>query len=505
MDIPIWLILALLCIILLYIYSQHPYKLWKALQVKGPEPKIFFGNIHEIFGPCGGKETFAKWQSRFGRIYGIYYFREPALVVTEPDWIKQVFIKDYNNFRDRMAFENNILLNPELNTALFFARGDDWKRVRAIMSPSFSIAKIKGMSETVNRCAKRLGEHLLKFAEDGVPWQAKRMLGAYAIDVITSSGFSIDVDSISNPDEPFSSHGRSLFVFKESFKIITFLASAFPVVMSPISKMLRIWTFRNDDMEFFERSIKLLMRQRKTDKNDIYDILQNLMEAESEESPEGSKSKLTSDEIVAQGIMLFIAGYETASSTLQFLLYELATRKDVMKKITDEIDDVIGDQEPTYELCQNLNYTEAAINETLRMYPPLSVLTRECSKPTKLFHLNLPSKTAVIIPVYNLQRDPEFWKNPNEFNPERFIEGSPSYRPYNPLTFMPFGIGPRLCIGMLLGLLEMKLALVHIFKRVSITKATPEVLLLNDFTMVLQPSTPIKVYCTPRIKRKQDS
>ncbi|KAH9523612.1 hypothetical protein Btru_040452 [Bulinus truncatus] len=498
MDVPLWLMLAIFCVILLYIYGKRPYRLWETLGIKGPEPKLFLGNINEIYGPEGGKEAFAKWKSRFGRVFGIYYFREPALVVMDPDWIKQVFVKDFNSFRDRMAFENNILLNPELNSAVFFAKGSVWKRVRTIMSPSFSIAKIKSMSGIVDRCAQRLAEHVLKYAEDGVPWEAKRLLGAYAIDVVTSSGFSIDVDSVSNTDEPFSSHGRSLFDFDQSFKILCFLAGSFPAVMSPFAKLFGIGSFRKDDMEFFDKSIKHMLRQRKAEEGHVSDMLQNLLEAESEVVTGEGKSKLTPEEIVAQGIMLFIAGYETASSTLQFLLYELATHKEVMEKMTAEIDDVIGGQEPTYDLCQNLKYMEAAVNETLRMYPPLSVLTRECSKPTKLFNLDLPAKTAVVIPMYNLQRDPEFWKNPNEFNPDRFLEGSPSYKAYNPFTFLPFGVGPRLCVGMLLGLLETKLALVHILKRVSVTKATPEVLKLNDFTMVLQPSVPIKLYCTPR-------
>ncbi|KAK7011926.1 cytochrome P450 3A29-like isoform X2 [Biomphalaria glabrata] len=490
--------LVFLFLVLVYKYAKRPFKLWKQLGVNGPEPRLIFGNIHEIHRPEGARLAYSKWQSQYGRRYGVYYFRKPALVITDPEWIKHILVKDFNNFRDRMAYDDNILLNKEALTGLFFANGDVWKRIRGIMTPSFSISKIKSMAAIVNRSAARLGEHVLKLAEEGTPWEAKLYCGAFTLDVVTGTGFSIDVDSVKNLNEPFTRHGRSLFVFKWWVQLQAILALSCPEVMSHIVRWFEITFFKSDDMKFFDRNIKHMINQRKEDKEKRNDILQNLMEAESDVVLQGGSGKLTSEELVAQGIMLFIAGYETASSTLQFLLYELATHKEVMEKIIAEIDDVIGDQEPTYDLCQNLNYTEAAINETLRMYPPLSVITRECSKPTKLLDLDLPAKTSIAIPLYNLQRDPEFWKDPNEFNPDRFIEGTPSYEAHNPYTFFPFGLGPRLCIGMKLGMLKMKLAVVHILKRITITKATPEILHINDFSSILQPSVPILIYSAPR-------
>ncbi|KAK7011927.1 cytochrome P450 3A29-like isoform X2 [Biomphalaria glabrata] len=488
--------------VLIYKYFKHPFKLWQRLGIHGPEPKLIFGNVHEIYSPKGARAAYSKWQSQYGRRYGIYFFRMPALVITDPEWIKHIFVKDFNNFRDRMSFDDNVLINKEVLYGLFFATGDVWKRIRGIMTPSFSVSKIKSMVAIVNRSAARLGEHVLKLAEEGTPWEAKLYCGAFALDVVTGTGFSIDVDSVKNLNEPFTRHGRSLFIYKWGVQLLAILVHSFPILMCHFYRLFGIAFFKSDDMKFFDRNIKQMIDQRKEDKEKRNDILQNLMEAESDVVLQGGSGKLTSEELVAQGIMLFIAGYETASSTLQFLLYELATHKEVMEKIIAEIDDVIGDQEPTYDLCQNLNYIEATINETLRMYPPLSVIHRECSKPTRLFDLDLPAKTAIIVPVYNLQRDPEYWKNPDEFNPDRFLAGSTSFEAYNPFTFMPFGHGPRLCIGMKLGMMKMKLAVVHIFKRIIITKATPEILHINDFSSILQPSVPITIHCAPREHQK---
>lgn len=499
-DIPLWSILVPLCIYLLYLYGTSPFKLWKTLGVPGPDPAPFFGNTMDLYGPDSSKAAYAKWHAKYGRVYGIYFFRHPALVVTDPELMKQILVKDFNSFRDRMAYDKNILLNREVESGVFFAKGDMWKRIRGIVSPSFSIAKIRAMTGMVNRSAERLGEHVLKFAQDGVPWGAKLFYGAYALDVVTGTGFSIDVDSVSNLDEPFTRHGRSLFIYKNSIKFLAFLAGSLPAVASFIKKFIKVGFFKTEDMDFFDENIKYLVKERKENSGQIKynDFLQHLVSAEAETIGEDMGSKLSPEEIVGQGIMLFIAGYETASSTLQFLTYELAKNPYALNKIIAEIDEVIGTQDPTYDLCLNLKYTEAAINETLRLYPPLSVLTRQCSQPTKLNEWNLPADTGVVMPLYNIQRDPEFWKDPDTFNPDRFVEGSPTYEPYDPFTFIPFGVGPRICVGMKLGMLEMKLALIHILRRVSLAKATPENLHINDFTSILQPSIPIMVYATPR-------
>ncbi|CAL1538784.1 unnamed protein product [Lymnaea stagnalis] len=245
-DIPLWSILIPLSIYLLYLYGTSPFKLWKKLGVPGPAPVPFFGNTMDLYGPDSSKAAYAKWHSHYGRVYGIYFFRHPALVVTDPELMKQILVRDFNSFRDRMSYDGNILLNQEVASGVFYAKGDVWKRIRGIVSPSFSIAKIRAMTGMVNRSAERLGEHVLNFAKDGIPWSAKLFYGAYALDVVTGTGFSIDVDSVSNLDEPFTRHGRSLFIFKNSVKFLAFLAGSLPAVMSIINKYLKVGFFKTE-------------------------------------------------------------------------------------------------------------------------------------------------------------------------------------------------------------------------------------------------------------------
>lgn len=481
-------------------YGKQPYGFWERLGVPGPKPSMFLGNIADLYGPETARAVYARWQATYGRTYGMYYFRKPSLVTTDPEIIRQVLIKDFANFRDRFSHDDDALINPQLDSGIFFAKGETWKRIRGLISPSFSIAKIKSMTSVINKSATRLGQHVLESARKGAPLDAKLLFGAFAMDVVTGAGFGIDVDSMKNLDEPFTRHGRSLFIYKKSIKIVSLLGCSFPTIARPIARLLNTGFFKTEDMEFFNASIRQMIEERRREKTETkrVDFLQLLIDVMDGTPGDADRSgKLTEDEIVAQGIMLFIAGYETASSTLQFLSYELTKHPEFLDKLVQEIDSVIGDEEPSYEACQNLKYTEAVINETLRMYPPLSVLNRQNETATTLNGINLPPKTGVSIPLYLLGRDPEFWENPENFNPDRFMEEN-NTSAVNPLAFIPFGTGPRICVGMKVGLLEMKLALIQVLRRVVFTKAIPEKLHIEDFTAILQPSQRIMIHASPR-------
>ncbi|CAG5116013.1 unnamed protein product [Candidula unifasciata] len=494
------LLLVLAVCLLLYIYGKQPYGLWERLGVPGPKPSIFLGNIPDLYGSQTAKVTYANWQAKYGRTYGAYYFRKPALVTTDPELIKQVLIKDFANFRDRFSQDDDAMINNQVDTGIFFTKGETWKRIRALFSPSFSITKIKAMTNVINNSAKRLGQHVLESAKKGVPLDAKLLFGAFAMDVVTSTGFSIDVDSLKNLDEPFTKHGRSLFIYKKSIKLVSLLGCSFPMIARPVARILNSGFFKTEDMEFFNASIRRMIDDRRSEPDNVkrVDFLQLLIDV-MDRNPEDAQTsgQLKKEEVVAQGIMLFIAGYETASSTLQFLCYELTRHPEIQDKLVAEIGKVIGDQEPSYDACLNLKYTDAVINETLRMYPPLSVLTRENEKATTLNGISLPPRTGIAFPLYLLGRDPEFWENPDDFNPDRFIEENDTPH-IDPFAFIPFGAGPRICVGMKLGILEMKLALIHVLQRVVLTKATPDKLHIIDFTAILQPAEPIMIHATPR-------
>ncbi|KAI5128078.1 Cytochrome P450 3A4 [Manis pentadactyla] len=171
-------------------------------------------------------------------------------------------------------------------------------------------------------------------------------------------------------------------------------------------------------------------------------------------------SNVLSDmELVAQSIIFIFAGYESTSSVLSFLMYLLATHPDVQQKLQEEIDATFPDKTlPSYDALVQMEYLDMVVNESLRLFPVAGRLEQLCKKDVEIKGVLIPKGTVVMVPIFVLHQDPELWPEP-EFRPERFSKKNKDS--INPYTYLPFGSGPRNCIGMRFALLNMKLAIVE--------------------------------------------
>ncbi|KAK3101165.1 hypothetical protein FSP39_001444 [Pinctada imbricata] len=304
--------------------------------------------------------------------------------------------------------------------------------------------------------------------------------GGFTLDVISSTAFGLEVDSLNNPDNPFIKHVQEIFSPPKGipWKRFTFLAASMFPSLCGIMKYFEINFWPRESIRFFVRECKAMVEDRRKETRSQTDFLQLMINSEAEDTSEtqnGVKSqtttlqkRLTTDEIIGQAFLFFIAGYETTASLLRFTAYELAIHQDVQEKVVKEINDKLGDEEPNYENINKLQYLEQVLFETLRLFPPLSRLNRAVSEDISIKGMTFPKGSAVFIPVTRIHHDPEFYPNPEEFNPERF-EDSKSVQ--NKFIFMPFGLGPRMCIGMRLALVEAKIALVHVLRRIKFDKS----------------------------------
>jgi cytochrome P450 family 6 len=145
------------------------------------------------------------------------------------------------------------------------------------------------------------------------------------------------------------------------------------------------------------------------------------------------------------------AGFETSSATMSFCLYELCKNLDVQRKVQNELDEEFANDEEfynsSYESFNNLKYLEACVDETLRMYPPLSILFRTCTKNFNIPNTDLVIEkgTSIHIPIVAIQRDAEIYENPLQFTPERFLNSANGNGNAKGLFYLPFGSGPRHC------------------------------------------------------------
>ncbi|NWV68791.1 CP3AC protein, partial [Malurus elegans] len=478
-------------------YGIWPYRTFKKLGIPGPRPLPFVGTFLEY--RHGVRNFDVKCFEKYGKIWGFYDGRQPVLAVLDPILIKNILVKEcYSNFTNRRNFG----LNGILESALNMAADEQWKRIRTVLSPTFTSGKLKEMFHIINHYGEKLVKNIEKKVANDEFVATKDIFGAYSMDVVTSTSFSVNVDSMNNPNDPFVTNIKKFLEFSFISPVFLLLV-VFPFVR-PLLEKMKVTLLPSDVMVFFNNVFMKMKKEReKGSSTDRVDFLQLMIE--SQNSDDGSKSvetnsdkTLSDEEILAQALIFVFAGYETTSSTLSYMAYNLATHPDVQQRLQDEVDAHLPNKAtPTYNAITQMEYLDMVVNESIRLYPAGGRLERVCKKTVEINGVTIPEGMVVLIPAFVLHRDPQYWPEPDEFRPERFSkENKEGIYPY---TFLPFGAGPRNCIGMRFALLVVKVAMVVLLQNFSFRtcKETPIPLVLHSKGF-LQPQKPIVLKMVPR-------
>ncbi|XP_046574762.1 cytochrome P450 3A24-like isoform X2 [Haliotis rubra] len=464
---PTW-ILWIAVLFLIYAYGKKRNRLFKDAGIPGPEPVIYIGNFHQFVlkGP-NNKD----WE-KYGKVFGIFIGRLPMIIVMDPNIARDILIKEFHHFPERLNIDLN---NYPINKSIFLEKGANWKRLRNIVSPTFSGSKLRLMCDQINKCADILTNNFGKAAESTQSIDVKRYFGAFTMDAIASTALGIEVDSQSDFRNVFVEQAQKLLQegTQSPIIMITFL---FPE-LTPLFKALGVSYFPKSSLKFFTRVLKEMIEQRKADLRDgkpkRQDFFQLLMDAEDDgtddnPSQSGSQSKkMTNDEIIGQALLFFIAGYAGTAKTLHFVAYSLATQPNVQQRLTEEVDLVLGDKTPDYDNIGGLKYMDHVIMETLRMYPPSTILTRKVAETVAIKGYTFPKGSSIHIPIIGIHYDPDVYPDPTSLKPDRWERKSEM----DPISYLPFGHGPRQCVGMRLAQLEMKMALARSLQKIQFVPA----------------------------------
>nr|XP_020671365.1 cytochrome P450 3A9-like isoform X2 [Pogona vitticeps] len=497
-SIETWsLLVALLGLLMLY--GIWPYRVFWKLGVPGPTPLPFIGTLWQF------SKGFVKFDTmcyeKYGKVWGIYDGRQPVLAVMDPQIIKTVLVKEcYTNFTNRRVFGAAGILR----SAVSVVQDEHWKNLRTLLSPTFTSGKLKEMFPIIKHYGEVFAQHVQKKVERDEPMVMKDIFGPYSIDVVTSTSFGVEVNSMENSNDYFIKEMKEFTKPFQSLSVKFALMLTFPFLV-PVFNALNIQLFPKDSVDFFIKSFEKIKAARlKEGQASRVDFLQLMMNSQvSKGSPQSNgvnhgHKGLTDEEILAQSIMFVFAGYEPTSNALNFLAYALATHPDVQQKVQDEIDSVLPNKAPlTYDAIMQLEYLDMVMSESQRLYPLGGRIERVSKKDVEINGVTIPKGAVVMTSPYLLQRDPEFWPEPEEFRPERFSKENKDK--IDPYTFLPFGAGPRNCIGMRFAQVTMKVAITVLLQRFSfrVCKETPIPLKMKN-SPFLTPEKPIVLKLVPR-------
>lgn len=514
--------LSVVLLALLKWYSMSAFSRLEKLGIRHPKPSPFIGNL--MFFRQGFWESQMELRKLYGPRCGYYFGRRMVIVISEPDMIKQVLVENFSNFTNRMA--SGLESQPVANSILFL-RDKRWEEVRSVLTSALSPEKLNEMMPLISQACDLLLAHLQRYAESGDACNIQRCYCCYTTDVVASIAFGTQVDSQTAPEDPFVEHCRRFFAFSIPRPILVLILS-FPSIMVPLARILP--NKNRDELNgFFNKLIRnvIALRDQQAAEERRRDFLQMVLDARHSAASVGvenfdivrqvfSSTKstanpsqrhqprplsrpLTVDEVVGQAFIFLIAGYEIVTNTLSFATYLLATNPDCQEKLLREVDHFNEKHTAPeyYSLQEGLPYLDMVIRETLRMYPPAFRFTREAVQDCELLGQRIPAGTVIETAVGALHHDPEHWPRPEAFDPERFT--AEAWRRQRPFTYLPFGAGPRSCLGVRLGLLEVKLTLLHLLRKFRFEAcAETQVPLQLESKSALGPKNGVYIKIVPR-------
>ncbi|KAM3959527.1 uncharacterized protein ACR2FA_006460 [Aphomia sociella] len=436
--------------------------------------------------------------------FGVFYGTEPTLMVQDPEIIKSIMTKDFYYFsgREISAYTHKEVLTQNL----FFTYGDRWKVLRQNLTPLFSSTKMKNMFHLIEKCSNNF-EYMLdkEFSNNNIV-EIRKLFSRFTMDAIGSCAFGINTKTMENGYENniFTKMGNAIFMetYYRGFKV--FARAVWPAIFYGLGMK----SFPTEIDRFFHNLITEVLKGRHykpSGRNDFVDLILKFKESKfitgdklSNMKDDNKKISLEVDDelLVAQCVTFFGAGYETSSTILQYLSYELAKHPAQQNRLIEEVDQYLKrhNNKLVYECVTELPYVEACINEAMRLYPVLGVITRELIEQYTLpCGAVLDKGVRIHIPVHHLHHNPDNFPEPEEFRPERFYGDEKQY--VKPYTYLPFGEGPRICIGMRFAKMQMMAGIITFYKkyRVELAEGTPRKLQFGVTTIVTQPVKQIKL------------
>ncbi|XP_051162909.1 cytochrome P450 6B4-like [Leptopilina boulardi] len=404
-------------------------------------------------------------------MYGFYELCSPVLLVREPELVKNILLTNFSSFSEnpfKLDYQDKnelFSLNP------FFVEGDKWKEARAPHTHSFSSVKLKQITFQIAKIADKMNKYLSNQCKNGEFETNLKKLCKKFTGEVSSTAIGIETHNFEDlkPRNNEMTYNERLDKVFESPSFSTVFQQTVRFYLPSLAKLFRLAVTPKEVNQYFRQIAKTIIQNRKKDNLIYNDFAQFVIDFEKSHG-----TKLNEETVTAAHMLSFATDvYETSAITMSFLIIDMANQPAIQEKVRNEIVSLLKkyNGKLTYDALKEMTYLEKVLNESQRMHHITGIFSKICTKKIKLVgkdELSCVIKPGqkVVFSAYGLQMDPKYWQEPEKFNPERFNEENNKTR--HKFTFLPFGEGPRVCVGMRMGVILIKMAVAAILKDFSV-------------------------------------
>ena len=380
-------------------------------------------------------------QKQLGDFYEIKTPFRKIFVATNPEVIKHVLVTNHRNYIKSPAYNE---LKLALGNGLVTSEGDFWFRQRRLAQPAFYK---KTLEDLFNKMVGYV-DNAFDEMKTNETFDLSQFMMKLTSDIVLRSLFSFndpaDIERMYQQISETQAYimDRTIFPYLKWFYHLNG----------------RHRKFLKDKGDFDKMAYQFIDLHRKSE-NPPADFITMLLQAEDADTGE----RMSDLQIRDEAITIFGAGHETSSNALTWTLYLLSQHPEVVEKIREEVDSIFGNRKPTFQEIMQLTYTKQVIDEGMRLYPPAYAVGREASVDDEIMGVPIPKRTIMFLSIAAAHKNEKIWEDPEVFNPDRFhpdkVKAIPKF------SYMPFGAGPRMCIGNHFAYMEMQLILALITRK----------------------------------------
>ncbi|MEM7333280.1 MAG: cytochrome P450 [Chloroflexota bacterium] len=411
-------------------------------------PKASFGFVLKNIGKLRGDRMgiFLRLVEQYGDATAVQLGPVLLHVFNHPSQAQHILQWNQKNYiKDRLVTAPVEIFSGR---TMFTSDGQSWLQKRRLMSPAFHRRRLANFGAISASAAARLLE---RWRQEGTqPYDMQVEMARVTLEVVGLALFSIDLTDEATELGAAFMEGNDYIIYRIDVPFA-------PPIWAPTKRNKRFVAAKTAVDDFLYDLIEA--RSKPGANDDKNDLLAMILDARDEETGEGMPQAQVRNELVS----LFSAGHDTTASTLMWTLYLLSQHPDVEAKLQAEVDAVLGDRLVTFDDLPQLIYTRQVIDESLRLYPPAWALTRTAVSDDNVAGWHVPAGKQVTLSVAAMHRHPDFWEDPDRFIPERFEPEQAKKR--HKFAYIPFGGGPRMCIGFNFALTEATLILATLIRQ----------------------------------------